>query len=89
MEEYVNISAILNYIADNILALIALAISLYSIHYTKRNDRSNLELELAKKRAELRTLNSMPQFCDSTTMNNAIIRREQLKREIHELEKKL
>ena len=55
----------------------------------KQSHEQSIRQEIAKKKAELKILESTYHFIDSTTMNNAIIRKQVLSREIEELEKQL
>ena len=80
---------VLDYIKENILAIIAIVISLLAFIHTKRSDKSNIKREIAKKKAELKSLSSMTHFFDGTTMNNTIVRKTVLLNEIEELEKML
>lgn len=55
----------------------------------KQSHEQSIRQEIAKKKAELKVLESTYHFIDSTTMNNAVIRKQVLSRKIEELEKQL
>ena len=84
-----SMDAFLEYIKDNALAIIAIVISLLAYIHSKRSDKSKIKGEIAKKKAELKTLNSVHHFTDGTTMNDTMMRRSVLEGQIDELEKML
>lgn len=81
--------AVFDYIKDNILAIIAIIISLIALYQNSRSDKANIKREIRKKQAELKTLSSMNQFVDGSSMGNAIIRKQVLQSEIEQLKKML
>ena len=81
--------AVLEYIKDNALAIVAILISLYALYQNNRGDKSNIVREIKKKKAELKALNSVHHFTDGTTMNDTMMRRLVLEGQIDELEKML
>lgn len=57
---------------------------------SKRQTREqDIKQKIREKQAELDVLNETTHFIDGTTMNNAILRKTILSREIEELEKQL
>lgn len=81
--------ALIEYLMNNVLAIIAIVVSLLAYFHSKKSDKSNLKREIALKKAELNTINSIHHYADSTTMNNNMVRRSVLEQEIKELEKLL
>ena len=51
--------AVFDYIKDNILAIIAIIISLIALYQNSRSDKANIKREIRKKEAELKTLSSI------------------------------
>lgn len=80
---------ILAYIKENILAIIAILISLYALYQNSKSDKTKIKRDIAKKKAQLKALESHNMFFDSTSAGNAFIRKSELASEIHELEKML
>lgn len=81
--------AVFDYIKDNILAIIAIIISLIALYQNSRSDKANIKREIRKKQAELNTLSSMNQFVDGSSMGNTMIRKQVLQSEIEQLKKML
>ncbi len=81
--------AIINYITNNILAIIAIVIAIIALFQNRKSDKSQIKQEIAKKQAELKTLNDMHFFCDGSSMGNAMVRKSVLQSEIEELKKML
>lgn len=80
---------LIEYLLNNVLAIIAIVVSLLAYFHSKKSDKSNLKREIALKKAELKTISSITHFIDSSTMNDNMIRRSVLEQEIKELEKLL
>ena len=80
---------LIEYLLNNVLAIIAIIVSFLAYIHSKKSDKSNLKREIALKKAELKTISSIHQYADSTTMNNNMVRRSVLEQEIKELEKLL
>ena len=78
-----------DYIKDNILAIIAIIISLIALYQNSRSDKANIKREIRKKQAELNTLSSMNQFVDGSSMGNTMIRKQVLQSEIEQLKNML
>lgn len=78
-----------NYIKDNILAIIAIIISLIALYQNSRSDKANIKREIRKKQAELKTLSSMHHFVDGSSMGNTMIREQVLQSEIEQLKNML
>ena len=78
-----------DYIKDNILAIIAIVISLIALYQNSRSDKANIKREIKKKQAELKTLSSMNQFIDGSSMGNTMIRKQVLQSEIEQLKNML
>ena len=72
-----------------IVAIATLIVSCLAYRYNRRNNKTNIKREIAKKQAELNALNDMRFFSDSSSMGNAIVRRSVLQSEIEELKKML
>ncbi|MBO7570204.1 MAG: hypothetical protein J6T11_07630 [Bacteroidaceae bacterium] len=81
--------AVFDYIKDNILAIIAIVISLIALYQNSRSDKANIKREIKKKQAELKTLSSMNQFIDGSSMGNTMIRKQVLQSEIEQLKNML
>lgn len=81
--------AVFDYIKENILAIIAIIISLIALYQNNRSDKSNLKREIRKKEAELKTLSSMHHFVDGSSMSNTMIRKQVLQNEIEQLKNML
>lgn len=81
--------AVFDYIKDNILAIIAIIISLIALYQNSRSDKANIKREIRKKQAELNTLSSMNQFVDGSSMGNTMIRKQVLQSEIEQLKNML
>ena len=72
-----------------IVAIATLIVSCLAYRYNRRNNKTNIKREIAKKQAELNTLNEMHYFTDSSTMGDTMVRRSVLHSEIEELKKML
>lgn len=81
--------AIIDFIKDNVLAIIAIMISLIALYQNNKSDKSKIRREIAKKEAELKVLNATHHFSDGTTMNDAMIRKSVLEGEIKILKQQL
>lgn len=84
-----NMEAVFDYIKENILAIIAIIISLIALYQNSRSDKANIKREIRKKEAELKTLSSMHQFVDGSSMGNTMIRKQVLQSEIEQLKNML
>ena len=74
---------------ENILAIIAIIISLIALYQNSRSDKANIKREIRKKEAELKTLSSMHHFVDGSSMGNTMIRKQVLQNEIEQLKNML
>lgn len=59
------------------------------VKQAKKEQKASIKQKIREKQAELDVLNETTHFIDGTTMNNAMIRKSILSREIEELEKQL
>ena len=81
--------AVWEYFKNNALSIVAIAISLYTLYQNHQGGKSIIKGEIAKKKAELKALNSVHHFTDGTTMSNTMIRRSVLEEEIGDLKRML
>ena len=72
-----------------IVAIATLIVSCLAYRYNRRNNKTNIKREIAKKQAELNALNEMHYFTDSSTMGDAMVCRSVLHSEIEALKKML
>lgn len=72
-----------------IVAIATLIVSCLAYRYNRRNNKTNIKREIAKKQAELNTLSEMHFFADSSSMGDAMVRRSVLQSEIDALKKML
>ena len=84
-----NMEAVFDYIKENILAIIAIIISLIALYQNSRSDKANIKREIRKKEAELKTLSSMHHFVDGSSMGNTMIGKQVLQNEIEQLKNML
>lgn len=80
-----DMEAIWDYIKENILAIIAIVISLIALYQNNRSDKTNIKREIKKKQAELKTLSSINHFVGDSTMGDTMIRKQVLQSEIEQL----
>lgn len=81
--------AVFDYIKENILAIIAIIISLIALYQNNRSDKANIKREIRKKQAELKTLSSMHHFVGDSSMGDTMIRQQVLQSEIEQLKNML
>ena len=72
-----------------LVGLVGVVIGVVSLVYELRKRKRDIESKIAEKRAELDVINSTHHHIDLTTMNNSMIRKSVLEKEIDALKKKL
>ena len=82
------------------IGFLGVLVSIVSLIYAKRtvakaqkekekDKKDEIRQSIAEKQSELKVLEETTHFIDSTTMNNTMLRKDVLKREIEELKKML
>lgn len=72
-----------------LIGFIGIIIGVLGVISAKRRSKDEIRKKIAEKQARLDVLSSTHHFADGTTMNNTMIEREVLKKEIEELKKQL
>lgn len=72
-----------------LVGIIGVVVGIISVIVAKRGSKEAIRKKIAEKQARLDVLSSTHHFVDGTTMNNAMIEREVLRKEIEELKKQL
>ena len=72
-----------------LVGLVGVVIGVVSLVYELRKRKRDIASKIAEKQAELDVINSTHHYIDMTTMNNSMIRKSVLEKEIDALNKKL
>ena len=72
-----------------LVGLVGVVIGVVSLVYELRKRKRDIASKIAEKQAELDVINSTHHYIDMTTMNNSMIRKSVLEKEIDALKKKL
>ena len=72
-----------------IVGIAGIVVGIIGVWQAKKDKRKEIVKQIAEKQARLDVLSSKNHFFDSTTMNNTMIEREVLQKEIEELKKQL
>ena len=72
-----------------LVGLVGVVIGVVSLVYELRKRKRDIASKIAEKQAELDVINSTHHYIDLTTMNNSMIRKSVLEKEIDALKKKL
>ena len=71
------------------VGILGVVIGVVSLVYELRKRKRDIASKIAEKQAELDVINSTHHYIDLTTMNNSMIRKSVLEKEIDALKKKL
>lgn len=71
------------------VGLVGVVIAVISLVYELKKRKRDVASKIAEKEAELDVINSTHNYIDMTTMNNSMIRKSVLEKEIEALKKKL
>ena len=72
-----------------LVGLVGVVIGVVSLVYELRKRKRDIASKIAEKQAELDVINSTHHYIDMTTMNNSMIRKSVLEKEIDALKKRL
>ena len=71
-----------------LVGLVGVVIGVVSLVYELRKRKRDIASKIAEKQAELDVINSTHHYIDMTTMNNSMMRKSVLEKEIDALKKK-
>ena len=71
------------------VGILGVVIGVISLFVDKKKSKKEIAYKIAEKQAELDVINSTHHYIDLTTMNNSMIRKSVLEKEIDALKKKL
>lgn len=71
------------------VGILGVVIGVVSLVYELRKRKRDIASKIAEKQAELDVINSTHHYIDMTTMNNSMMRKSVLEKEIDALKKKL
>lgn len=71
------------------VGILGVVIGVISLFVDKKKCKKKITYKIAEKQAELDVINSTHHYIDLTTMNNSMIRKSVLEKEIDALKKKL